>query len=102
MTPSPWIVTSVLVLVVGSPLPVYSQQQPPDPDPVVATIGERTFRLSDVEKRWQVQDPSMYVRLLQAAYEGKERALNSLIDEYLLDSEAKKRRVTVERLLEVE
>ncbi len=102
MTPSPWLLTSVLLLVVSSSLPVRSQEQAQDADPVVATVGGRTFRLSDVEQRWRELDPSMYIRIIQAAYDGRERALDNLIDEYLLETEAKKRRVTVERLLELE
>jgi predicted DsbA family dithiol-disulfide isomerase len=102
MIPSRWLLRTALLLVIVSPRPAHTQEQASDADPIVATVGGQTFRLSDVEQRWRELDPSMYVRVIQAAFEGRERALSNLIDEYLLEREAKKRGITVERLLNVE
>jgi protein-disulfide isomerase len=71
-------------------------------DPVIATIDGQQVRLSDLDSRWREQDPGTYSRLQQEQYEGRRRALDSIIAVHLLDAEAARRHMTVDKLLEEE
>jgi protein-disulfide isomerase len=71
-------------------------------DPVVATIDGQPVRLSDLDGRWREQDPGTFARLQQEQYEGRRRALDSIIAVHLLDAEAARRHLTVDKLLDEE
>ena len=71
-------------------------------DVVVATVGDRTIKMSDIEQHWQKQDPASFVRMRQQVYDVNRRVLDDLIGEVLLQNEAKKRSVTVDQLLAAE
>ena len=71
-------------------------------DPVVAVLDGHAIRLSELDSRWREQDPGTFARLQQEEFEGRRRALDSLIATYLLDVESKRRGVTMQKLLEQE
>lgn len=71
-------------------------------DVVVATVGDRTIKMSDIEQHWQKQDPASFARMRQQVYDVNRRVLDDLIGEVLLQNEAKKRSVTVDQLLAAE
>ena len=71
-------------------------------DAIIATIDGRPVRLSDLDRRWSEQDPGSFSRLQQEQFDGRRRALDSIIAVYLLDAEAARRHVTVEKLLDDE
>jgi protein-disulfide isomerase len=97
----------VLLFSMGFALPVCAQSPAatttsPTGDVVVATVGDRTIRMSDVEQYWQQQDPASFARMRQQVYEVNRRVLEDLIGETLLQNEAKKRNVTVDQLVATE
>jgi protein-disulfide isomerase len=100
-------VLGLLLLSMGFALPVCAQSPAQttsggSSDAVVATVGDRTLRMSDIEKHWQQQDPASFSRMRQQVYDVNRRVLDDLIGEVLLQNEAKKRNVTVEQLLAAE
>ena len=68
-------------------------------DQVVATVGDRTIRMSDLEQHWRELDSTSYARVRQEVYDANRNVLSDLIGEYLIENEAKKRNVTVDQLL---
>jgi protein-disulfide isomerase len=76
--------------------------QTQDNNPVVATVDGHPIRLNELDDRWREQDPGSFARLQQEEYEGRRRALDSIVAVYLLDAEAARRRLTVDKLLEEE
>jgi len=68
-------------------------------DEVVATVGDRTIRMRDLEQHWRDRDPSAFTRMRQEIYDANRNILNDLIGDYLIQNEAKKRSVTVDQLL---
>ena len=68
-------------------------------DQVVATVGDRTIRMRDLEQHWRDVDSASYTRMRQEMYDANRNILNDLIGEYLIENEAKKRNVTVDQLL---
>ena len=71
-------------------------------DVVVATVGDRTLKMSDIEQHWQKQDAASFARMRQQVYDLNRRVLDDLIGEVLLQNEAKKRNQTVDQLLAAE
>ena len=108
MTTSRCVLTCLLSLCIAHPTSVRAQEpatrtpRMPSPDDVVATVGGRVIRMRDLEQRWCEQDLSSFTQVLQQVHAGSRRALDALIDEALLDAEAQKRGLTVDRLLEAE
>jgi protein-disulfide isomerase len=96
----------VLLFSMGFALPVCAQSPAQTPsgasDVVVATVGDRTIRMSDIDQHWQKQDPASFARMRQQVYDVNRRVLDDLIGEVLLQNEAKKRSVTVDQLLSAE
>jgi protein-disulfide isomerase len=96
----------VLLFSMGFALPVCAQSPAQTTsgasDVVVATVGDRTIRMSDIDQHWQKQDPASFARMRQQVYDVNRRVLDDLIGEVLLQNEAKKRSVTVDQLLSAE
>ncbi len=82
--------------------PLSAQSVQAGDDPVVATIDGQAVRLSDLDSRWREQDPGTFARLQQEQYEGRRRALDSIIAVHLLEAEAARRHLTVDKLLDEE
>lgn len=68
-------------------------------DQVVAIVGDRTIRMGDLEQHWKDLDATSFARMRQEMYDANWNVLNDLIGGYLIQSEAKKRNVTVDELL---
>jgi protein-disulfide isomerase len=66
---------------------------------VVATIGERTIYLRDLEAHWQAKDARTFARFHQQLSDMLHRALDDLINDHLVAEQAKKRGITPEQLL---
>ena len=71
-------------------------------DPVVAVIDGQTLTLGEVDARWREQDAGSFAHLQQEQYEGRRRALDSIIAAYVLEREATRRGTTVQKLLDQE
>lgn len=85
--------------------------QPPAPAPaagtgdqtqVVASVGDKTFTLSDVETRWQADDPAERARVTQLLYQHRRLAIDQLVGDFLLGEAAKKAGTTKEKYVEAE
>src|SRR5258706_13664663 len=71
-------------------------------DPIVATIGDVIIRQSEVNKRWEQDDPGSFLQEHARTYMSEKRALDSIISDYLLAVEAKRSGITVDDLLKRE
>ena len=72
-----------------------SAQTPPgrgtgDPTQVVATVGDKTFTLAEVEARWQKDDPAERARVTQLLYQHRRQSIDQLVGDFLIDEAAKK------------
>jgi hypothetical protein len=65
---------------------------------VVARIGDHEITLEDVDKKGREIDSQTY----QALYESRKRALDGMITDYVLETEAQARGITKEELVEQE
>lgn len=74
--------------------------QEPAADRVVASVGDYSLHESDLDEWWRGHDGVSYARVRQDWYEGRHKALDALLGDYLLRREAASRAVTVERLLD--
>ena len=74
--------------------------QTPGADPVVATIGGIPVRLSDLDARSREVDAGSYARIQMEQYDLRRRTLDSIIAAYLVETEAKRRGMSVDKLLE--
>ncbi len=73
-----------------------------DAGQVVATVGDRTFTLKDVETRWQSDDPGERARVTQLLYQHRRQSLDQLVGDYLVEQAATKAGTTKEKYLEAE
>ena len=76
----------------------------PDQNPgdVVATVGDRSITLDDIDRAWEQRDPASRAQARQQLFEARQRALDDLIGDYLIELEAKTRQVSPSQLLEAE
>lgn len=61
-----------------------------DPAQVVATVGDKTITLADVEARWQSDDPAERARVTQLLYQHRRQSIDQLVGDYLIEEAAKK------------
>lgn len=71
-------------------------------DQVVATVGERTFTLKDVEARWQADDPAERARVTQLLYQHRRQSIDQLVADYLIEAAAKKAGMARDTYVEAE
>ncbi|MEQ1573722.1 MAG: DsbA family protein [Vicinamibacterales bacterium] len=69
---------------------------------VVARLDGAAIRESELDDWWQAQDPASYQRVRQDLYAGRRRALDAIVSDAALKSEAAKRGVNAEDLLSLE
>lgn len=103
VTPRHLSLAGLLAVLILVPL-VWAQNTTPSSstavnDQVVATVGDRTIRMGDLEQHWKDLDAASFTRMRQEMYDANRNVLNDLIGEYLIQNEAKKRNVTVDQLL---
>lgn len=84
-----------------------AQPQPPavasgDETAVVATIGDKVFRLKDVDARWQQEDPGERARVTQLLYQHRRQNIETLVGDYLIETAAKKAGQSKELYLQAE
>lgn len=73
-----------------------------DQNQVVATVGDKTFTLKDVETRWQTDDPGERARVTQLLYQHRRQSVDQLVGDYLIEQAAKKAGTTRDKYLEAE
>ena len=73
--------------------------QTADPDAGVAAIGDLVVRESELDAWWRANEAASYARVRQDWYDGRRKALDAVLSDYLLQREAASRGMSVERLL---
>ena len=68
-------------------------------DVIVAVVGHRMIRISDLENLWRDSDRVSFVRAHQQIFEGRQRALEILVEREILSDEATRLGITIEELL---
>jgi protein-disulfide isomerase len=76
-----------------------SQSAPDQDDVVVALVGGRMIRMSDVDGLWRDSDRLSFVRARQQIFDGRQRALELLVEREVLFNEAGRLGVTTTELL---
>jgi protein-disulfide isomerase len=79
---------AVVTLLACSPAPA---QQAPDASgsEVVARVGERAVTLKEIDDRWRADEPDKFTEALQKLYDGRRKAIDSLVAEALFAEAAK-------------
>jgi len=68
----------------------------------VATVGDRSITLADVDRRLAERDPASWAQIRQQTYEARRAVLDAMIGDYLIEAEARRRGVSRDQLLETE
>jgi len=69
----------------------------PDPDPVVASVDGKGITFSDFARN----RPTALFQAENAYFEAEKKAVDSYLDDYLLQRQAEREKVTVDKLLEI-
>jgi protein-disulfide isomerase len=69
---------------------------------VAATLGGRAITLSELDGRVAEGDPAGWAEIRQRTYEARRNALDTMIGDYVIDAEARRRGISREQLLEAE
>jgi protein-disulfide isomerase len=64
-----------------------------------AQVGDRAITIDDVDREWQRTDPAGYLGASRRLYEGRRRAVQTLVNDELLAREARERGVEVDALI---
>jgi protein-disulfide isomerase len=88
-------------LVVAAALwtPAVIAAQSIEPARVVASIGDFVVHEADLDAWWQTHEAVSYARARQDWYDGRRKALDAILGDYLLQRAAASRNLTVEALL---
>ena len=73
-----------------------------DPSQVVATVGDKTFTLKDVEAKWQEDDPAARASVTQLLYQHRRQSIDQLIGDYFVEEAARKAGAPKDTFLEAE
>jgi protein-disulfide isomerase len=97
------LVSAALVVFTGCSTPS-GQERTPAPGDVVAVVGSTSVTLADIDERALRMPASSFggSRLSQALYEARRTVLSQMVDDLLIEQEAKARGVTIAALVEQE
>jgi len=96
------IVSGMLMIAAVLSLAAAASAQTEESDANVAAIGDFAVHESDLDSWWQTHEAASYARLRQDWYDGRRKALDAVLGDYLLQREAASRGVSVEHLLAAE
>ena len=63
-----------------------------DPKQVVASVGDKTITMADVEARWQQDDPGERARVTQLLYQHRRQSIDQIVGDFLVEEAARKAR----------
>jgi protein-disulfide isomerase len=89
------VITSTLLLVLACSAP--AQQSSPTANDPAARVGDRTITMKEIEDRWRQNNPAEQAQAIQALYEGRRSALESIIADMLIEQAAKAQGVPPEQ-----
>jgi hypothetical protein len=76
------------------------QSQPPaTPDQIVASVGDRTITLKDVDEKWDQFDSAEHARISQLLYQNRRTMLDQLVGDILIEQAAKAASTSVDAYL---
>lgn len=96
------IVSEMLMSAAVLSLAAAASAQTAKSDATVAAIGDFVVHERDLDSWWQAHEAASYARVRQDWYDGRRKALDAVVGDYLLQREAASRGVSVERLLAAE
>ena len=96
------IVSEMLMSAAVLSLAAAASAQAAKSDATVAAIGDFVVHERDLDSWWQAHEAASYARVRQDWYDGRRKALDAVVGDYLLQREAASRGVSVERLLAAE
>ena len=74
-------------------------QSPATPDQVVASVGDRTITLKDVDEKWDQFDSAEHARISQLLYQNRRTMLDQLVGDILIEQAAKAASTSVDAYL---
>jgi protein-disulfide isomerase len=96
------IVARMLLIAAVLSLAAAASAQTAESEASVAAIDDLVVRESDLDSWWQAHEAASYARVRQDWYDGRRKALDAVLGDYLLQREAASRGMSVERLLAAE
>jgi protein-disulfide isomerase len=66
---------------------------------IVASVDGIVIQGDELDRWWQANDPVAFARVRRELFEGRTRAVEALLDQRILESEARQRNVTVDELV---
>lgn len=93
------ICSGVVVMAVALCASAVIAAQSTEPARVVGSIGDFAVHEADLDTWWQAHEAVSYARARQAWYDGRRKALDAILGDYLLQREAASRNLTVDTLL---
>jgi protein-disulfide isomerase len=82
-------ITPALLLLLACSAPAQQPGSSPSGNDPAARIGDRTITMKEIEDRWRANNPSEQAQAIQALYEGRRSALESIIADMLIEQAAK-------------
>lgn len=95
------VLAGALVLIGAYVIMAQVNSEPRGSD-VVATVGNWSITLDELDRTWGERDPASRGQVRQQLYDSRREVLNQIIGDYLIELEAKMRGVTAAQLLETE
>ena len=94
--------SAILVLLTGCASSSAQQPRMPAPNEVVATVGSTSITLAQVDEKALQQSTGNFgaMKLAQALFEARRIAINELIEDALLDQDAKARKLDPAKVIE--
>jgi protein-disulfide isomerase len=86
-------------------------QQPPAAAPAAATaggtdvaarVGDRAITTSEVDERWQKNEPASRAQAMQQLYDGRRQALDAIVADMLIEQAAKAKGLPADKFTEAE
>lgn len=66
---------------------------------IVASVDDIVIQGNELDRWWQANDPVAFARVRRELFEGRTRAVEALLAQRILESEARQRHVTVDELV---
>lgn len=94
------VLAVVVIAALVSAYPARAQLMPSrSAGEVVARFGDTSIGREEVDQAWQMADPVEFARISKELFDGRRRAVEALLDDRVLQAEARTRGVSVERLI---
>jgi protein-disulfide isomerase len=93
--------TTAIVLLLACSAPA-QQTQSLQPSDVAARIGDRSITVKEIDDKWRAAAPADHAQAVQKIYDGRKEALDSIINDMLIEQAAKAKGVNPTQYTEAE